>query len=203
MSRIVIIGAGGHGRVIADIARCCGHDVAALVSAATGAEVAQAVRDQNADAAFIAIGFNPVRERVQLAASAAKVSLATLVHPFTAVADGVVMGAGSAVMPGAVVGPGAQLGAGVVVNTNASVDHDCILGDFVSVSPGAALGGTVRVGARSWIGIGATVIHGITVGEDSVVAAGAALVSDLPSLVMAMGVPGRIRRRRDRDERYL
>ena len=106
-------------------------------------------------------------------------------------------------MAGAVINSGTQVGRHCIVNTSARVDHDSVLGDFVSVAPGATLGGSVHVGEYSAISLGASVIHGITIGHDTVIGAGAVVVRNVDSNVVAYGVPARVVRRRERGQRYL
>jgi len=95
------------------------------------------------------------------------------------------------VVGGVVVNADAQIGRGVILNTGCSVDHDCILQDFVHISPGARLAGNVRVGAGSWIGIGAVVREGVRIGSDVMVGAGATVINDIPDNTRVAGVPAR------------
>ena len=96
------------------------------------------------------------------------------------------------VCAGAIVLPRATLGRGVLVNTKASVDHDCLIGDFVNIAPAATLGGDVQVGAETFVGPGATVAAGIRIGTRAMIGAGAVVLRDLPDDVTAWGVPARI-----------
>ena len=107
------------------------------------------------------------------------------------------MGAGTVVMAGAIVQPGCQIGKHVIVNTAASVDHDCQLADFSHICPGCHLAGTVSVGERTLLGTGSIVIPGIKIGADTVVGAGTVVTKDLPSEVMAVGHPARVIKQRD------
>lgn len=206
-----ILGAGGHGRVVADAARASGRygeivffDDAPAAGLACGA---WAVRGDGA--AFldeggpqveriVAIGDNRRRDDVLGTCAARSRRLAVVVHPAASVSIGARLGAGTFVAAGAVVAIGSDLGAGCIVNHGASVDHDCRLGRAVHVSPGARLGGDVRVGDRSWIGIGAAVRHGLGIGSDALIGAGAAVVADVPDNSRWAGNPARpLMNRRD------
>lgn len=115
-----------------------------------------------------------------------------LIHPTAWVSPSASLGSGSVVFSRAVVQAQASIGSGVILNTGCSVDHDVQLANGVHICPGAHLAGDVQVGARAWIGIGASVIQQVRIGSDVIVGAGAAVVSDLPVGVTAVGVPARI-----------
>ncbi len=118
-------------------------------------------------------------------------TFATVVHPSAVVADDAVLGEGVQVMAGAVVQPGTIIGKNSIVNTRGSVDHDCLIGEHVHIAPGVTPSGGVRVGSGSFIGAGATVIHGVMVGADCLVAAGSVVLSDIRDKATVMGVPAR------------
>lgn len=207
--RLLIVGGGGHGKVVADMARACGHEVVGFADVdasklgkvvepggarvlLTQAELLAATEDTlpfGATAIALAVGNN--RARLVLSGSLDARSLPALVHPSAIVSPSAAIGAGTVVLPAAVVNAAARIGAAVIVNTAAVVEHDCVLGDGVHVSPGAVLAGGVTVGARGWIGAGATVIPGVRIGEDVVVGAGAVVTRDVPEGVTVVGVPAR------------
>lgn len=118
-------------------------------------------------------------------------SFATIIHPTAYVADSSVLGEGVQVMAGAVVQPGAQIGANSIVNTRASVDHHCLLGEHVHIAPGAVLSGEVNVGDGVHIGTGAAIIQGVKVGAKALVAAGAVVVADVATGAVVAGVPAK------------
>ncbi|MCK9240351.1 acetyltransferase [Desulfocurvus sp.] len=219
MDALLIVGASGHAKVVADIVerqglwRVAGFIDATLPAGAghfglpvLGGEDAlvQAARAHGVRALLVAIGDNAVRARVagRLAALAPGLAFATAVHPAASIARGAAIGPGSVVMPGAVLGPDTRVGSHCIVNTGASLDHDGVLEDFASLGPGAALGGNVRVGTFAHVGLGASVIHGVSVGEHAVLGAGAVAVADVPARVVALGVPARAVRGREPGERY-
>ena len=216
--RLLIVGASGHARVVADIARQMGSfeitgvcnrsgtgEFEGIPVIARDVDVPALWRLKAFDVACIAIGDNWDRAHaVQLiAAEEPEVVFATLIHPRAVVADPARVGAGTVVMAGAIVNPGAVIGRHAVLNTNCSVDHDCQIGDFASVSPGAALGGNVRLGYCSFVGIGAAVNQGLSLGDHTVVGAGAVVIRDLGDCLVAVGVPAREVRSREPHERYL
>jgi acetyltransferase-like isoleucine patch superfamily enzyme len=106
-------------------------------------------------------------------------------------------------MAGAVVNPGARVGAFCILNTNSSIDHDCILEDYASLAPGVVTGGGVVIGRYTAIGIRATVVHGVRIGEHSVIGAGATVLHDIPDHVVAYGTPARVVRNRQTGDPYL
>lgn len=118
-------------------------------------------------------------------------NFATVVHPSAVVASDVVLGEGAQVMAGAVIQPGCRIGLNSIVNTRASVDHDCIIGDHVHIAPGVTLSGGIAVGTCSHIGTGATVIQGISIGNGGLVAAGSVVTRDISDGLMVRGVPAR------------
>lgn len=205
MKRLLILGGGGHGRVVADIARLNGYEDIGFLddSADCGplpfprlGKCEDAVR-YVADSDFIvAIGNAAVRRNFQERIAAAGGNPVTLIHPRAVVASSAVIGRGSVVMAGAVINPDARIGGGVIVNTAGTVDHDCEVGDFVHVSVGAHLCGTVKVGSGTWIGAGATVINNISICGNCMIGAGAVVVRDIRQPGTYVGIPARLLRRK-------
>ena len=199
LSRLVIVGASGHGKVIADIAKLNGYnDIVFLDDNEAVDECAgYPVIGRSCDFAkveknvVIAIGNAKIRSRIQEQYESRGFYPVTLIHPNATVADSAQIGVGSVIMAGAVINPYAKLGKGCIVNTCASVDHDCVLGDYVHVAVGAHLCGTVEVGAYTWIGAGATVSNNVSVCPECIIGAGAVVVRDIVEAGTYVGVPAR------------
>lgn len=203
-SRLLILGASGHGRVVADIAsRLNRYEQIAFLDDDEGktsaldhpvlGTVATVDRYLEEFDVFVAVGDNQVRQRLQLGLQARSASLATLVHPSAVLGSQVSLGAGTAVMAGAVINCGSVVGRGCIINTSASLDHDNVLEDFVHISPGAHLAGTVHVGEGTWIGIGACVINNLRLAGGCRIGAGAVVISDIVERGTYVGIPARRR----------
>lgn len=206
---VVVVGAGGFGREVADLARSAGMDVAGFVGARLkgdralslpllgGDDVLSSLRSRGiAQAALVAVGEPRVRERLLLMCEAAGLDLPPLVHAAASVLTTCPIGPGTIVYPGAVVMTDCRLGRGVLLNSGATLGHDVVIGDCANVGPGANIAGRVTIGARTLIGIGVTVRERITIGADATVGAGSVVVKDLPDDVVAYGVPAAIQRGR-------
>lgn len=197
---LLILGAGGHGRVVADAAvrqaawlgvsatdrdpaRCSGELLPGI--ALHPAPLAWGV----AGPVHIAIGDNTAR--LAAAAQVGMACLASVIHPMASVSAHARMGAGCFVAAQAVVGPNAQLGIGVIVNHGAVVDHDVSVGDFSHIAPGAVLGGGVRIGPGVLVGAGASVLPGVAICADAVVGAGSVVRESLAQPGVYAGVPAR------------
>lgn len=201
MDRLIIIGAGGHGKVLADAAEKTKNykAIAFLDDKAQGSRLGYPIIGASSDAKkylsdsefIVAVGAADARERIMKELMALGAALATIVHPAAVIGKDVSIGAGSAVLAGAVVNPSAKIGAGCIINTRASVDHDCEIGEFSHISPGATLSGEVKLGARSWVGAGATVINCISICEGCTVGAGAVVIRDITYAGTYVGVPAR------------
>jgi sugar O-acyltransferase (sialic acid O-acetyltransferase NeuD family) len=209
--RFVVLGGGGHGRVVADLVRALGHEVVGYADADRGklglrvdAAGGRVVMTQDellacaagrmpwaldVDAVALGIGDNSARDRVRALLPSAL--LPPLVHPTAWVSPSASLGSGTVVLPGAVVHTQARVGEAVVVNSRAVVEHDCDLADAVHVSPGAVLCGGVVVGTRSWVAAGAVIVPLRRIGRDSVVGAGAVVVRDVADEVTVVGNPAR------------
>lgn len=196
---VVIIGASGHGRVIADIVIRSGDRVVGfldddrtLPGTIAGIPVLGTVSDfvKYADARFVTgIGNAKIRAKIDEMLNK-KVLWYTAVHPAAVVSGlGVEIGEGTVVMANAVINAGAKIGRQCIVNTGAIVEHDCVLGDYVHISPNAALAGTVTVGARTWIGIGASVINNLAIAQDCMIGAGSTVVGSIGEPGTYMGTP--------------
>ncbi len=196
--KVVIIGAGGHGRVVADIAKACGDTVIGFLDDSNTANNKVNIIGTSADAVnycdgetelFVAIGNCKVREKIMNSLLGAK--WYTAIHPSAVISPSAVIGEGTCVMPNAVVNNSAVVGKGVIVNTCASVDHDDVIGDFVHIACGARLAGTVTVGNCTWIGIGSTISNNVSVCSNLMIGAGTVVVKDITEEGTYVGVPAR------------
>lgn len=205
MKRLAILGASGHGKVVADCAELCGWESVSFFDDAwpdkqsngtwpvVGDTASLLACVADFDGVLVAIGNNGVREAKLQVLSEQGAVLPVLVHPAAVISRYAVVGAGSVLFAGAVVNVDCRIGNGAIINTGATVDHDCVLGDAVHISPGAHLAGGVCVGDRSWVGIGSSVRQLMRIGCDVMVGAGAAVVSDTPDACVVTGVPARVR----------
>lgn len=199
MKTLGIIGASGHGKVVADIAKKLGYEEIVFFDdnkAVDRCGVYPVVGDtqdifhHNCDA-FVAIGNPNVRSRVQEQLEQAGKNVPVLLHPNAVVAENVQLGAGTVVVAGAVVNPGAQIGKGCIINTCSSVDHDCIVEDYVHVSVGAHVAGTVQIGHHTWVGAGATVSNNLNICANCMIGAGSVVCKDIVEQGTYIGVPAR------------
>ena len=210
-SRFVVAGAGGHGRVVADLVRSLGHEVVAYSDAnreklgsvvdAAGAAVritqerlvacARGLEPWPFRVDAVALGIGDNAARVALFGLLGPEMLPPLVHPHAWVSGFACIGAGAVVLGGVVVNNGAKLGEASITNSSAVVEHDCVLGRGAHLSPGAVLCGGVHVGGNSWIGARAVVIPGVSIGTDCMVGAGGVVLRDVPDGVTVVGNPAR------------
>jgi sugar O-acyltransferase (sialic acid O-acetyltransferase NeuD family) len=203
-SSILIVGAGAHGRVVLDIFRASGCAVAGwlddnhlLAGALLEGLPVLGRQDflhsgQWQGRVHVAIGLSDVRLAAGSRALAAGIALANAVHPSAVVSPTAHVGEGSCLCAGTVVGPGARLGRQVIVNTGATIDHDCVLEDGAWVAPGVTTAGAVRIGRLAYVSTGAVLVAGVAVGEGAVVGAGAVVVKPVPPRAIVLGVPARV-----------
>lgn len=201
---LVILGAGGHSKVVVDLVSALGVPIRAMFDddvAKHGSRCAEILIvggiTMEAVASFLpaqgVVGIGSNRIRQQLVRRLAGMEFAAaLVHPRAYCAPSVSLGQGSVVFAGAVIQPETIVGRHCIVNTAASIDHDCRLGDFVHVCPGVRLAGSVRLGDGVLLGTGAVVIPGVTIGDHAVVGAGTVVIHDIPAGATAVGNPARI-----------
>ena len=195
--KIAVVGAGGHGRVCAEIAKANGYEEVIFIDDADipGVTVSGRVCDLGCRTreydVFVAVGNNKTRKALLDYAEGLGANIATLIHPSAVVSPSASIGRGSVICPGAVVMTGAVLGEGVIVNTGASVDHDSKIGDTVHIAVGARVAGTVTVGDGVFIGAGAVVVNNLSVCADCTIGAGAAVVRDVKESGTYVGVPAK------------
>ncbi len=200
--RLIIIGASGHGKVIADIAMKMNlwdrffflddnEDLKNSLGINVIGKVSDAEKYINGYDFFVAIGSNASREKVQNRMIEAGAFIATLIHPDSVIGQQVEIGKGTAVMAGVVINCCTQIGQGCIINTGATIDHDNKIGDFVHISPGVNTAGTVAIGEKTWLGIGTKVSNNITITKECIFGAGAVVIEDITKPGTYVGVPAR------------
>ena len=204
---VVIIGAGGHGRVVLDILRAAGkHEIVGFVDAdpqLAGTNIGDVpvlgqvnllskLRAQKIKAAIVAIGDNAVRRGYAKKAAEQGFELINAIHPSSVISATVEIGRNVVVAAGAIIGTDAHIGDSVIVNTAVVVDHECRIASAVHICPKAALGGRVEVGEDSFLGLGCNVIQCLRIGRSVTVGAGAVVIRDVPDGVTVVGVPARV-----------
>lgn len=198
--QVIVIGAGGHGKVIADIVRSCGDTVLGFLDDSPNSPesvcgIPVLGKTENyvnyPDARFvIAIGSSAIRKKV--AERLKSVLWYTAIHPSAVISPMETdIGEGTVVMAGAVINPCTVIGKHCIINTCASVDHDNQIGDYAHISVGATLAGTVTVGSNVWVGAGAVISNNVTVCDGCMIGAGTVVVRDIEEPGTYVGVPGR------------
>jgi UDP-perosamine 4-acetyltransferase len=204
MTRLVLIGAGGHAKVVLEVFRAMGdYQVVGLIDPAPavpvvlgvpvlgGEDLLEQIRGEGVEAAFVALGSNGLRQRIGRRLDELSFRQPTAIHPSAIVSPSARIGAGTVIMARAVVGTDTVVEDLVILNTGAVVDHDNRLETACHVAPGCALAGNVRVCERTLVGVGSAVRPGITIGADTIVGAGSAVVADLPAGARVGGAPAR------------
>lgn len=190
-----LLGASGHGKVIAEIAETNAVVIDGFIDtdinklSLLGYPVFHQIPSEIIEV-VIAIGNNEIRQKI--VNNNLNFKYFSLIHPNANVSKRVLLEEGTVIMAGVTVNVDASIGKHCIINTNASVDHDCVIGDFVHISPNAALAGNVRVGEGTHIGIGAVIIQGIKIGRWCTIGAGAVIIRDIQDGSTVVGNPGRI-----------
>lgn len=197
--KIVIIGASGHGKVIADIARLNGYkDILFLDDDKSKKKngiydvvgTTQDIDQYKEQFDFIvAIGNNELRKKITQKLDAKNIIQPVLIHPSAVIDPTVIITSGTVIMANAVINADTKVGKGCIINTAATVDHDGIIHDFVHISPGAHIAGTVLIGESSWIAAGATVINNVRIVGQCVIGAGAVVTKDINKQGIYIGIP--------------
>lgn len=200
---VIIIGAGGHAKVIVDIIIQNGiYDIAGLIDhkgnkgfwgipvIGTDQDL-QKIYDSGIRYAFVALGSNALRKKISMMAEAIGFQLINVISKNAILSEHCKIGKGIVIMPGAVVNADTAIGDGCIVNTNSSLDHDSILGNYVHIAPGVNIAGKVRVGNLTFVGVGSRVIDGITIGKNVIVGSGAVIINDVDDTCTVVGVPAK------------
>lgn len=208
--QLVILGAGGHGQVAADCAESMNVFTNIVFLDATFPVKTQAGSWPivgNVDSAinfdspetyfFVGIGDNSIREKVLQTLFQNNLKMTSLIHPSACVSAHANIEKGVLICANATINHNAFVGIGSIINTAASVDHDCEIGKYVHVSVGVRLAGTIKVDDRSFLGINSCVIQGVNIGKDCILGAGATLIKDIPSNTTAVGTPAKVIKKHD------
>ena len=198
---VIIIGAGGHAKVIADIIYKSGDNLIGFLDdnlANKGKEIylgkkvigtTKDIEIYNKNYFIIGIGNNSIRKKIN---NENNLKLYSAIHPSAIIAEDVKIGTGSVIMAGVVINPGTVIGKNCIINTSSSLDHDNLLEDYVHISPGAHLAGTVSVKEGTWICTGAIVKNNITIGKNNIIGAGGVVIKDIiEENTTYIGVPAR------------
>ena len=207
MVNTVIIGAGGHARVIVDILQhdknikiigCIdkqkkkGETVLGYPLLGEFKMLPQLIKKYGINAAVVGVGDNNVRAGYYQQLKKMKLKLINAIHPRASIAENAVIGDGNVICREAVICTCAKIGNNCIINTGAIVEHDCVIEDHAHVAPGVNIAGRVTIGEGTFVGIGATIIHFINIGKHSIIGAGAILTNNIPSNVVAVGQPAMV-----------
>jgi sugar O-acyltransferase (sialic acid O-acetyltransferase NeuD family) len=199
-NKLLIIGASGHGKVVADIALKMNQwqNVAFLdddksIKTSMGLEVIGTSDDVfthiDEYEIFVGIGNNTTRQRIHERLETFGASIPNLIHPKAVIGNQVDIGTGTVVMAGVVINCCTKIGRGCIINTGSTIDHDNCIEDYVHISPGSHLAGTVKVGQGSWLGIGSVVSNNVNITSGCIVGAGAVVVNDIKESGVYIGAP--------------
>lgn len=191
--KVIIMGAGGHSKVIADIVKKSGDKVLGFLDDSTEAphiigKISDCVKFPNAYF-IIAIGSNNIRQKIS--ATYPNIKYYTAIHPSAVISENAAVGEGTCVMANAVINASATIGKHCIINTHATVEHDNTIEDFVHISPGAVLCGTVKVGEGTHVGAGAVVRNNMSITADCMIGMGAAVTCNITKAGTYIGVPAK------------
>jgi len=196
---LAIIGASGHGKVVADVAELLGytvyfyddefHKTAFMEHWPVLGNTNNLIETKHTINVVVAIGNNEIREQKTDLLKEAGFNFPSLVHPSAIVSKYANVGFGSVIFANAVISAFTKIGSGCIINTGAIVDHDCKVGNFVHISPNSALAGGVSIGEKSWIGIGSCIKQLVHIGENTNIGAGSTVLQNIPDNVTAFGSP--------------
>lgn len=206
---IIVLGAGGHAKVVIEILHAAGYQVSYCVGdddspnecmgipVLKGDEQLFRLYDAGYSLVFPAIGSNTIRERAATCAIEIGYELVNAISPYAIVSQSLVLGRGVAIMSGVVINAECKIDDLAIINTGVTVDHDCHIGFCVHIAPQCALAGNVKVGKRAFLGIGTTVIPDIIIGNNAITGAGSVVISNIPAATIVVGHPARLLKRSD------
>ncbi|XOK61325.1 acetyltransferase [Paenibacillus elgii] len=218
MEKIIVVGSGGHAKVVIDIIEKTGkYKILGLIDSyrfpketVCGYEILgnESVLLQLKGEIYggvVAIGDNWIRNKVvdKIKSIVPWFKFVSLVHPSAVLGNSVMIGDGTIVMAGSVINSNVIIGEHSIINTKSSVDHDCFIGDYCTIAPGVTLGGNIKMGSYSVVSLGANIIHSIHIGEHTIIGAGSTVVRNIGSYAVAYGTPAKRIRTRTVGEKYL
>lgn len=201
---IIVAGAGGHAKVCIELLRAMGESVAYCVGVSDSPESCLGVpvlrgdenlghlRSKGYHRAYVAVGSNSLRARLAAHCDGQGYHLVNAISPHATISPSAKLGRGVAVMAGAIINAESVIEDFAIINTGATVDHDCRVGQAAHIAPQCALAGNVTVGKQSFLGVGCKVIPWVNIGDRVAVGAGAVVIRDIESDVTAIGVPARV-----------
>jgi len=208
MKKIVLLGAGGHCKVIIDIIRSCSdYEIIGITSKDNGKskvydipiigsdDLLKECRESGVDYAFIALGAladRQIRNKLFNMLKDLGYKIPTLIHKTAIVSKHASIGEGTCVMPGAIINSGVCIGKNCIINSGAVIEHDCVIGDNTHISPNVSIAGGVKIGNDTHLGIGSTVIESLNIGCNVTVGAGSVVVHNIKNNVVAVGIPAKI-----------
>lgn len=205
MDKLLIVGAGGHGKVIADTAQLnpCWKEIAFLddnypqINQVNQWKIINKIEHapkllNEYKNIIVGLGNNVLRMRVFNNLSSFGFNMVSVIHPSAYISSGAKIAEGTVVFANAVININAIVGRACIINSGAIVEHDCLLGDGVHISPGVNLAGGVKIGSNTWVGIGAKIIEQISVGNNTKIGAGAVVINNIGDHVTAVGVPAKV-----------
>lgn len=201
---VIVLGASGHAKVVIELLRASGLQVDYCVggldspesclgvAVLKGDEHLQHLRENGYTRAFVAIGSNALRQRLAHTAREAGFHLVNAISPTAVISPTARLGKGIAIMAGVIINAESVIEDLAIINTGATIDHDCRIGQAVHIAPQCALAGNVSVSEAAFLGIGCKIIPGIKIGEGATIGAGGVVVSDIPARTLAVGIPARV-----------
>lgn len=206
--KIILLGGGGHARVLIDLIRAeGGYEIIGILDAQLepdtlvrgvpvlgNDDLLTDLCKKGVNKACIGVGSvrdNTIRKRLYERVKAYNFYVPSLIHSSAFTSENARISEGVQIMAGAIIQTGSLIGENTIINTGAIIDHDCNVGNHVHVCPGAVMGGGSIIGDNSFIGTGATIIHGIKIGKDTIIGAGAVVICGVPNGVTVKGVPAK------------
>jgi sugar O-acyltransferase (sialic acid O-acetyltransferase NeuD family) len=205
MKKLAIVGASGHGKVVADLAEVIGFNVTFIdddypnIKSNEHWPIAGDLdfllqNPKLYDQVIVAVGNNRVRNTLCIKLINKGMKLATLIHPSATISKYSVIGVGCVIFANAVVNAFARVGDNCIINTGAIVEHDCVIGNVTHLSPNVALAGGTKIGDFSWLGLGSVTKQLVEIGDNTTIGANSTVITNIPSSVIAVGTPAVIKK---------